>query len=623
MEFPRPLRRDPFPRVGVPFLRTLAIVAVGTALTARTIGAPAPAASGPVVELPKFVVTDSRVLPPPESWRYAAIPGFEILSNASDRETQRLIADFRLFQEALSVVWPMPAQMQSPVLLILCGSGNRFSRFVPDHTEGDPDTARASVFLKGRTRDAIVIDLQATEISLLPTQIDDPASGVDSSHFSIEHNKVLYREYVRYLLSKSQPRLPAWFEEGMAQIIMAMNFDAKYIEVGRIEENGTVSAAAGSRAQLNEMMTDQTTAFAPSDQSDNAPSTGMAAAADEDHDFNNALAHRALMPMGKLFAVGHDSPEAMNTLGNSVWAKQCYAFVHMGLYGEDGHWQKPFMEFLVRATKQPVTEEMFKECFKMSYNAMGIQLRGYIQGARYRVQQYKLKGEGLQKPQALALRDATQAQVGRIQGEAMMLAGHPDAARNEFIAPYMRGESDPELLAELGLAEHAAGKDDRARKFLTAAVVGKATDPDAYLQLARFHYADALAAPGAPGGQFSAAQQASIERPLVVATTLPPANQEIYELLANTLSRCAARPTHADLVPLVQGVREFPGNLRLVYATAALCADAKEFDAAESLVEYGLKASPDPKTKATFEHLRAALPPVAASGAPASGAPAK
>jgi hypothetical protein len=41
------------------------------------------------VELPKFVVTDNRDLPPPEKWQYATIPGFEVLTNASERATQQ------------------------------------------------------------------------------------------------------------------------------------------------------------------------------------------------------------------------------------------------------------------------------------------------------------------------------------------------------------------------------------------------------------------------------------------------------------------------------------------------------------------------------------------------------
>ncbi|MEO5961707.1 MAG: hypothetical protein ABIR80_21545, partial [Opitutaceae bacterium] len=63
--------------------------------------------AGPVVELPKLVVTDSRELPPPEAWRYATIPGFEILTNASDKATQRLMRDFEIFRMGLGYVWPL------------------------------------------------------------------------------------------------------------------------------------------------------------------------------------------------------------------------------------------------------------------------------------------------------------------------------------------------------------------------------------------------------------------------------------------------------------------------------------------------------------------------------------
>ena len=73
-----------------------------------------PTPADPIVELPKFVVTDSRELPPPESWRYATIPGFEILTNASDRATQRLLRDFGMFRQALGHVWPSRSGSRRP-----------------------------------------------------------------------------------------------------------------------------------------------------------------------------------------------------------------------------------------------------------------------------------------------------------------------------------------------------------------------------------------------------------------------------------------------------------------------------------------------------------------------------
>src|SRR4051812_13636502 len=87
--------------------------------------------SEPVIELPKFVVTDSRELPPPEAWRYATMPGFEILSNASDKATQRLIRDFDQFRQALGHVWPVQSRPTRPVSLIIAGRGNKFDAFMP------------------------------------------------------------------------------------------------------------------------------------------------------------------------------------------------------------------------------------------------------------------------------------------------------------------------------------------------------------------------------------------------------------------------------------------------------------------------------------------------------------
>lgn len=66
-----------------PFLRFLArwfVAGLGICGIARSSSAQAK--TDPIVELPTVIVSDNRELPPPESWRYAEIPGFEILSNA-------------------------------------------------------------------------------------------------------------------------------------------------------------------------------------------------------------------------------------------------------------------------------------------------------------------------------------------------------------------------------------------------------------------------------------------------------------------------------------------------------------------------------------------------------------
>jgi hypothetical protein len=586
-------------------------VTLGTAaLAANNTSEKAAVASQPAIELPKFVVTDSRELPQPESWRYGTIPGFEVLTNASDRTTQKLLSDFQTFRDALSCVWPTSEQPEPPVMLILCDKGGKFDTFVPASTDGGSATARASLFLKSGAQTAIVLDLESKVINVQAFDSDDPSSGEDSTQFSIESNKQLYREYVHYLLSRAQPRLPAWFEEGMCQIVMQMKFWSNYIEFGKLEPANTVSAQAGMVNDLNAASAAAASGDLNAGSDDATSADAMAGAPVEDKDFNAVMSRRAIIPMTKFFAVTYNSPEAVNPLGNNTWSKQAYEFVHMGLFGENKKWQKPFTKFLLRAAKEPVTEQMFKECFNMSYKDMQMQLRLYAQFTQYTSIEGKVKG-GLPKPQKIALRDATQAEVGRIKGEAQLLAGHKDDAMKEFTAPYIRKEPDADLFAVLGLVQQADGKEVEARKLIAEAVKGGTKQQQAYLELARYHYEDAIKAQGGPSKDFTPEQIADITGLLQSARKLPPLNPAIYERWADTLVHSGAALQKNDVLPLVQGVQLFPGRLKLLYITAALCNKAGLTDAAHSLAEYGIKVSADPATKARFEQLNASLPPVA------------
>ena len=560
--------------------------------------------TGPVVELPKFVVTDSRELPPPESWRYAQIPGFEILSNASDKAALRLIRDFERFKVALGVAWPMPNRNPVPVTLILCGKGGKFDVFAPAGKDS-AEAVRASLFLRNREQTVIIIDLESAVLDVLSLETDDSAAGSDSSQISVDHNKQLYREYVRYLLSTGDQRLPAWLAEGMAQIVMAMKFDRKQIVFGQIADPNLVSPQAAAIAQMNA----DNTAADPN-------AEPLAGAPLEDRDFNAVLHRKGLVPLDKFFTVTENSPEALNPLGNNYWAKQAYAFVHLCLYGENGKYQKAFAAFVARAGREPVTEAMFKDCFKMSYRDMLGELRSYVDFTVYTHQEFHFKGAGMPEPPAFAFRDATPAQIGRIKGEALALAGHQDRAHLEFLAPYVRGETDAALLAALGLNERVLGQDERARKLLEAAAAAKVVRPRAYLELARLRSAAALAKPGAPNGALVPAQVNAVLAPLLIAKSQPAATYEIYELIAETWGLSTVKPKRDDLMVLFDGVRLFPGRLRLLYLTAALCVETGQNDAAASMVEFGEKIAPDAKSRTPFTALRAALPAAAFSAPP-------
>ncbi|MDP3071558.1 MAG: hypothetical protein Q8N18_14810 [Opitutaceae bacterium] len=589
-----------------------------------------PAAADPVVELPKFVVTDNRELPPPESWRYGTMPGFEILSNASVKGTQRLLRDFDMFRQALSLIWPMPQRISQPTALIICGKGAKFDKFIPAG-KISADTAFASLFLKRGTQTAIVIDLESTTLNVL--DLGNDSAGTDNTLMSVEHDKQLYREYVRYLLSNNEPRLPAWFEEGLSQIIMRMQFDKRYIEFAKLEDPNTISAAAAMVAQINEL-----NAAAGGEDGD---ATTLAGAPAEDRDFPAALRRRALLPLQKFFEVQHDSPEATNTLGNNRWGKQAYAFVHMCLYGYKGKYQKQFMTFLQRSAREPVTEQMFKECFRfskgkgkdgketfreMSYKDMLMEIRSYCDFTVYEAKIFKATGKEdlVVAPKPLELRDATQSEVGRIKGETLVLAGHTKLARTELVAPYTRGERDPDLLAALGLYDRENGESERGRKFLEAAYAAKTKRPDAGLELARMRYADALAKPAGPEGQFAPAQVAAILAPVLAVRLSPPHMPALYDLVADTWTRSAAKPQLDDVKVMIDGAQLFPMRMKLIFVAAGFAADVNELQAAHALADHGIKHTPEGPGRKRFQDLKASLPPAppAAEPPPAAKQPA-
>jgi len=325
--------------------------------------------------------------------------------------------------------------------------------------------------------------------------------------------------------------------------------------------------------------------------------------------------------LDRFFAIAHDSPEATAVLGNNRWAKQAYAFVHMCLYGERGKFKKPFMTFLQRLAKEPASEPMFKECFNLTYNQMLLQLRGYIEMTVYEGQAFRSKKGGpdlIDPPKAITLRDATQSEIGRIKGEAKLIAGHTTAARQELIAPYIRGERDPELLGALGLFEQKSGEAVRARRFLEAAQAGNAKRPDALLELAKLRHADAMAKPAGANGTFDRTQVNSVVVPLLVARQQPPHQHQVYDLLADTWVRSEGRPTRDEVKPVIEGAVLFPTRLKLIYQAAMLANEVGDLQAAHAMAEHGIKWGPDASVKKRFENLKATLPPAPPEAATAT-----
>ncbi len=505
-----------------------------------------------IVELPKFEVSDNRVLLPPESWHYAEIPGFTILSNISERETKRFVRDFLLLQDALTVLMPALGRGETavPTSLILCGGANGFDRFMPAD-RGDDVYHTNSVFFDDPERAAIVVDFAMTELQLDATTTvqSDPYQG-------------FYKEYFRHLIRRQSGHPPAWFEEGLVQLLAAIDFNKNWITFAQIGEGATA----------------------------------------KDTDFSRLLAGRELLPLPELFARKAEQD-------NPAWTAESYAFVHMCLYGRGKRYQAGFAKFVARLGTEEPGEALFKECFKMSFREMESELRAYLGFTDHKwIQMVMNKGQSLAEPPPVVLRDATEAESGRILGEVLRFGGHGIEAHLALIAPYIRGAREPQLLAALGLDERAAGHDERAIKFLESAARAQVTRPRAYLELARLRY-EAAQAPDSAGGALTPAQVTSVLAPLATARNQPPPMAEIYELTAEVWAHSAQPPTRADLKVINQGVVTFPRRPLLLVHAADLNLRYGDPEDARRIVLHALSFLPNSPARMAIEQVRDELPP--------------
>lgn len=548
----------------------------------------------PIV-LPQIVVTDSKLLPIPESWQYAKTSNFEILSNASTYKTKYVVKDLLEFTQAVSYIWPaiQPKNAQPP-LLILCGSGNSYSQFYPADS-GPSTSGGATLSLRNKENAAIIIDLERPSLNI---QSEDGPGEIE-----VDYAHQLHREYIHFLLSRIEPRPQPWLEEGLAQMLAALKYSDTLIEFGKLPDPNEVSVMQGIAMRDAQL---QTIAGSDSSTSDSNSLPSIDPGPNEDKAFNAALNRRGLLPMEKMFSVERKSEEALNTIGDT-WSKQCWMFVHLCLYGEHQKYQKAFFKFVARSEHEPITEKLFKECFNMSYKDMLMVFRGYIQWTSYKSIEMHPK-DGKIPPIANAnFREASDAEVGRIKGEALRMSGHPDAAHLALIAPYVRGSLDPDLVASIGLDELESGDTTRATKFLEKATSTKTNRARAYLELGKLRLQEEESKPLGANGKLNNAQLTRILDPLFQGRSHLPVFAETYSLIALAWSNASAVPTEANLRVVAQGVSLFPHNAELLYNTIVLFWHYHPHDEVLKLCDYAIATSSSQTDKQSFESLKTKL----------------
>lgn len=494
------------------FPAPLLLAALGALLA---LSAPVPiraAAAGSVVVLPAFEVKDMR------PWFYAQVPGLEMLSLTSERETQNFARHLQ------DMAWLTPLLLPPGVDRTLTPPSYLFLR----HFAGNAMAAKIRPEIGSSTLASFSIFWDDVSITF-PTEDTSRAWGAGRDFLGIDFLRVA---------GLIVPHVPIWYRDGMGDLLRS---------------------ATGSVRSVN---------FPSRTWYDNTGQSGMSPVL-------NPTADPKLptMPVAELLAV-QPAPGSLSYRQKSVEDRQRYLrgatlFTHWGFFDNGGKRRAAFLELVGEARRGPPDEATVKRLLGFTFKELQTRLDRYAEGAR---------GAQILAPKDLPLlapalaRAASRSEVARIVGEAYLrladtaspadAATYLDNARELLNDAWDSGETDPGVLLQLGMLAAASKEEDKAIEWLQRAVDADIQRPSAYVALAGLrlkHLADVD-----PGASLSASDTAAVWALLKKADAMRPRIGNTYSLGLAMWQNSSVRPKAEDLALLADGVDAFPRGTALM-----------------------------------------------------------
>lgn len=558
-------------------------LALGSAFV-LALGAPAAVllqTDGPIIQLPPMIVEAREA---PLRWRYLGLPGLEILATCSDATIRRFVESYHRQEQLVRLLVPERFQAQPVVPTMNLLADRIATRRVSEDVIREIFAARGQSLPRedassrapppGGFRNPVV----RRRAEFLPNlRLDDrDASAVFAMIGDDGTAGQIFFTTIRMAieLERRVPALPAWFKAGILRIHEASRFTPDRVEVGP-----AVWVSASETA---------------------------AVAADPDRP-------RTILPAADLFE--RPAPAERDSDAARAWTAQAELFVRWVMFSAGGVRRERLWRLLELATEKPLSEEVFRGCFDLSYADLRDRLSDYLDTAVGDRQ--RLKPARFERTPRLRIRAASEDEIGRIRGDWERMEVHYlrerqpelagkylEQARRTLQRAYDRGTRDARFFAVWGLCEFDAGDFESAREKLERAVAGGVIRPRAYHALARLGYDDGLR--HARDGKLDAT---TVRRLLALLETgrrqapLP----EIFALLGDVWMHSEILPAETDLATLEEGARLFPLFTGLVGRVAMIHLQQGHSDRAEAVLTQALHRAQDLDVRSHYERLRARL----------------
>jgi hypothetical protein len=576
---------------------------------ALALGLPWPGAAEteapvPPVLLPPFLVEGERVgsMFGGTDWLYARDGEFEVLSACPQDETEQFIRNLRAQRSALRRFIPdellRPSTLPTTLILVPKTQKNRIDEQMVKDVERIPKASKTGgSFLP--MNDLRLSDPDSTFIFVI---LDDRQWGWDIRHgYPKGRESALFYtpQYLAYLLSAHTPALPDWYVRGVISLYESMAFNNSVS--GALNSAWTAPLFSGGNPWDN-----------VSFQRDTWLSDAAAAALRADPG-----SPRPLLSLRELLVPAPDPGKS--AAYRQVWKAQSELFARWCYSGRITDGQARLQAFAMRASAEPVSDELFRSSFGLGISDARDALSDFLPEAVRKAQPFPFPPMPFDR-RPVELRGASPSEIRRITGEwtrraCWVVRSNYPAALPLFLAktrallqgPVDRGATDPSLLASAALFRLDSGDLSGGRQLLEDNPSAVAARPLAALELAKLRLDAALKNPAGAGGALSYEQSEGVLQTLSLAFNQEPAVEAAY-LLAERLTEHLGRdPTDAERGRLNEGARLFPREWQLVMKSVSWDLRAHDLDSAVKLTALGEYEAADAVSRARFGQLREML----------------
>jgi hypothetical protein len=525
------------------------------------------AAGEAVTVLDPFIVLASKGPP----WRYFSVPGFEVLSRCPDRFNETYARALQRSIAARAALLPPGffADLPTPVKILLYykapESGFTFNRPTPIDLQMSP------------LSDALGKAGAIEEASL--AMVGDGDTFINCGNYWNVISRVADLSVdpdTDLLLQLRTPAFPAWFKVGTT---------------GRhgVFAHRIIQSAAGGR----EVAVLPNAFWVSRDET-------IAIQKDPRHP------HESL-PLARLF------DGSGRVLHPELWDSEAALFVRWGLFAPEADgtaFREAFLRFVDRVTREPVNEQLFRDCFGMGFAEAERRLDQYLPRA---VAESITVSITVAPDDPAEIRDATPDEVARIIGDWGRFAGRSSSsglvgmtdrdgggvglerAAKLLERTYGNGNREPLFLAAYGLYKAQVGDAVAARGALEAAAAAGVIRPKVYLELARLRLTGTLLDGTQNFGILSEEDYEGIWRLVATARRQMPSMLGCYQLMIRLWEHAPKTPTREELAMLGEAVHLFPRNAAFICRVATLYQHFGYPDDARAIIERakGFAESPD------------------------------